>query len=40
MDRPHLGATFVPGGFDDYFMPEVIAPSPQRYVRREAGGLS
>lgn len=29
---PNLGATFVPGGFDDYYMPEVVAPSPQRYV--------
>ncbi len=29
---PKLAATFVPGGYDDYFMPEVIAPSPQRYV--------
>ena len=29
---PQLGATFVPGGFDDYYMPEVVAPSPQRYV--------
>ncbi|ATY64747.1 Tetratricopeptide-like helical [Cordyceps militaris] len=27
---PKLGATFVPGGFDDYYMPEVVAPSPQR----------
>lgn len=27
-----LGATFVPGGWDDYYMPEVVAPSPQRYV--------
>ncbi|KAJ6788923.1 hypothetical protein PWT90_00134 [Aphanocladium album] len=27
---PELGATFVPGGFDDYYMPEVVAPSPQR----------
>ncbi|OLN87630.1 Chitin synthase regulatory factor 4 [Colletotrichum chlorophyti] len=25
-----FGATFVPGGFDDYYMPEVVAPSPQR----------
>ncbi|KAL7964759.1 chitin synthase activator [Trichoderma sp. SZMC 28014] len=25
-----LGATFVPGSDDDYFMPEVVAPSPQR----------
>lgn len=29
---PELGATFVPGGFDDYYMPEVVAPSPQRYA--------
>ncbi len=29
---PQLGATFVPGGFDDYYMPEVVAPSPQRFV--------
>ncbi|KAM3514147.1 hypothetical protein MY11210_002248 [Beauveria gryllotalpidicola] len=27
---PDLGATFVPGGFDDYYLPEVVAPSPQR----------
>ncbi|TQV98350.1 hypothetical protein V2A60_007902 [Cordyceps javanica] len=27
---PKLGATFVPSGFDDYYMPEVVAPSPQR----------
>ncbi|KAK1254505.1 hypothetical protein MKX08_008500 [Trichoderma sp. CBMAI-0020] len=26
----HFGATFVPGSDDDYFMPEVVAPSPQR----------
>ncbi|ODA78452.1 hypothetical protein RJ55_05833 [Drechmeria coniospora] len=25
-----LGATFVPGGMDDYHLPEVVAPSPQR----------
>lgn len=31
MPPPELGATFVPGGFDDYYMPEVVAPSPQRY---------
>ncbi|KAH7122881.1 putative chitin synthase activator [Dactylonectria macrodidyma] len=30
MAPPQLGATFVPGGFDDYYMPEVVAPSPQR----------
>jgi hypothetical protein len=31
-----LGATFVPGGFDDYYMPapspELISPAPQRFV--------
>jgi hypothetical protein len=34
--HPQLGATFVPGGFDDYYMPqsapELISPAPQRYV--------
>jgi hypothetical protein len=25
-----VGATFVPGGDDSYYMPEVIAPAPQR----------
>ncbi|CAM1503668.1 Fc.00g012590.m01.CDS01 [Cosmosporella sp. VM-42] len=30
MAPPQLGATFVPGGFDDYYMPEVVAPAPQR----------
>ncbi|KAK1830510.1 hypothetical protein QBC39DRAFT_260816 [Podospora conica] len=29
---PRLAATFVPGGFDDYYMPEVIAPAPQRIM--------
>ncbi|CAK7273067.1 hypothetical protein SEPCBS119000_005455 [Sporothrix epigloea] len=29
---PKFGATFVPGGFDDYQMPEVIAPFPQRLI--------
>ncbi|KAL5598516.1 uncharacterized protein BROUX77_006350 [Berkeleyomyces rouxiae] len=30
---PSLGATFVPGGFDDFYMPpEVVAPSPQRIM--------
>ena len=29
--RPmELGATFIPGGGDDFYMPEVISPSPQR----------
>ncbi|KAK3384821.1 hypothetical protein B0H63DRAFT_471704 [Podospora didyma] len=31
-NMPQLGATFVPGGFDDYYMPEVIAPAPQRVM--------
>ncbi|KAH8179554.1 sel1 repeat domain-containing protein [Sarocladium implicatum] len=26
----NFGATFVPGGYDDYYMPEVVAPAPQR----------
>jgi TPR repeat protein len=32
--KPMLGATFVPGGFDDdyYYPPEVVSPMPQRYV--------
>lgn len=29
---PQLGATFTPGGSDDFYMPEVISPSPQRFV--------
>ncbi|KAI0599640.1 hypothetical protein F4775DRAFT_591091 [Biscogniauxia sp. FL1348] len=29
---PHFGATFYPGGVDDYYMPEVVAPSPQRIM--------
>ncbi|KAK3320002.1 hypothetical protein B0T19DRAFT_404531 [Cercophora scortea] len=29
---PRLGATFVPGGYDDFYMPEVIAPAPQRVM--------
>lgn len=37
MNRPpqggqqRLGATWYPGGQDDFYMPEVISPSPQRY---------
>ncbi|PFH63293.1 hypothetical protein XA68_14945 [Ophiocordyceps unilateralis] len=27
---PQLSATFVPSGQDDYYLPEVVAPSPQR----------
>ncbi|KAF5226876.1 hypothetical protein FOXYS1_16201, partial [Fusarium oxysporum] len=30
MAPPQLGATFVPGGFDDYCMPEVVAPAPPK----------
>jgi hypothetical protein len=29
--KPQLGATFYPGGMDDFYMPEVISPLPQRY---------
>jgi hypothetical protein len=28
-----LGATWMPGGDDQYFIPEVISPSPQRCDR-------
>ncbi|KAF2129938.1 HCP-like protein [Dothidotthia symphoricarpi CBS 119687] len=35
-NNPHLGATFYPGGFDDYYMPgpapELISPAPQRIM--------
>ena len=27
---PQVGATFVPGGGDDYYMPELVSPAPQR----------
>lgn len=30
--QPRLGATWYPGGQDDFYMPEVISPSPQRCV--------
>ncbi|KAL2009244.1 hypothetical protein VTN00DRAFT_7438 [Thermoascus crustaceus] len=30
--QPRLGATFYPGGADDFYMPEVISPSPQRVM--------
>lgn len=34
--QPTLGATFVPGGYDDYYMPgpspDVISPAPQRIM--------
>ncbi|KAK7738428.1 hypothetical protein SLS62_011394 [Diatrype stigma] len=29
---PQFGATFYPGGVDDFYMPEVVAPAPQRAV--------
>ena len=30
----HTGATFVPGGDDSYYMPELIQPTPNRYAGR------
>jgi hypothetical protein len=30
--QPQLVATFYPGGSDDFYMPELISPSPQRLV--------
>ncbi|KAF1977171.1 HCP-like protein [Bimuria novae-zelandiae CBS 107.79] len=34
--QPQLGATFVPGGYDDFYMPapdpELISPAPQRLM--------
>lgn len=30
--QPQLGATFYPGGVDDFYMPELISPAPQRCV--------
>ena len=30
--KPQLGATFTPGGLDDFYLPEVISPAPQRCV--------
>ncbi|EXJ89730.1 hypothetical protein A1O3_02797 [Capronia epimyces CBS 606.96] len=30
----NTGATFVPGGDDSYYMPELIQPTPNRYVAR------
>ena len=29
LDMPSFGATYVPGA-DDFYMPEVVAPAPQR----------
>lgn len=35
---PAMSATFVPGGYDDFYMPapgpELISPAPQRWVMR------
>lgn len=33
-EMSRFGATFYPGGVDDYYMPEVVAPAPQRFVPR------
>ncbi|KAJ5738279.1 Chitin synthase activator (Chs3) [Penicillium malachiteum] len=30
--QPRVGATWYPGGQDDFYMPEVISPSPQRVM--------
>jgi hypothetical protein len=34
--NPDMRATFVPGGYDDFYMPapgpELVAPAPQKYV--------
>lgn len=32
LSQPQLGATFYPGGVDDFYMPEVVSPLPQRYA--------
>ncbi|KAI4199519.1 MAG: hypothetical protein LQ350_004585 [Teloschistes chrysophthalmus] len=29
---PHLGATFYPGGADDFYVPELISPAPKRLI--------
>ncbi|KFY45084.1 hypothetical protein V495_03131 [Pseudogymnoascus sp. VKM F-4514 (FW-929)] len=31
-ERPQLGATFYPGGYDGFVMPELISPAPQRVM--------
>jgi TPR repeat protein len=33
-----VGATFIPGGDDSYYLPEVIAPAPQRILNDIQGG--
>ncbi|KZF21809.1 HCP-like protein [Xylona heveae TC161] len=30
--QPQMGATFYPGGIDDFYMPEVVSPAPQRIM--------
>ncbi|KAL8951113.1 MAG: hypothetical protein Q9222_002885 [Ikaeria aurantiellina] len=30
--RPQVGATFSPGGIDDFYMPEVVSPAPKRVM--------
>ncbi|KAK4696750.1 26S proteasome regulatory subunit, ATPase 3, interacting protein, partial [Lecanoromycetidae sp. Uapishka_2] len=37
--QPQLGATFYPGGVDDFYMPEVISPSPQRITPEVPGNI-
>lgn len=37
--RPNLGATFYPGGVDDFYMPEVISPAPQRITPEVPGKI-
>ncbi|KAF6241156.1 hypothetical protein HO173_000950 [Letharia columbiana] len=37
--RPALGATFYPGGVDDFYMPGVISPSPQRITPEVPGKI-
>ena len=36
MSQPQLGATFVPGGTDDFYIPakspDVVSPAPKRLV--------
>jgi hypothetical protein len=34
--QPQLGATFYPGGQDDFYIPELISPAPQRYSKIKA----
>jgi hypothetical protein len=34
LPKSQLGATFYPGGNDDFYMPEVVSPTPQRYEQK------